>query len=183
MSVAVGNLPSWLAAVGTVGTLIAALLQIRSERARFVAQQAADRQERRYAQARLISAWMKALGSDPPTDGTPHSYMKIALANGSAEPVYNVLVTVVDVQGTIPHQRENFGTNNRQYIQDATLSILPPGRWSVRVDGAFGAMGSRPGAEVAFTDRSRVHWVRRTWGAPGGASCRSVPALPPRRSP
>lgn len=131
--------------------------RIGSERARFVAQQAADRQERRYAQARLISAWMKDSWSGP--------HMRIALANGSTEPVYNVLVTVFDLEDAIPQQRENFGTNNPQYIQDATLSLLPPGRSSVRVNAAFGAIGLRPGAEVAFTDRSGVHWVRRTWGA------------------
>lgn len=62
-----GDLPTWVAAIGTVGALVAALIQINVERSRRHAQEANDRAERRLAQARLVAAF---LGSEE-TRGRP----------------------------------------------------------------------------------------------------------------
>jgi hypothetical protein len=42
----------------------------------------------------------------------------------------------------------------------SVLSVIPPGTHYTRVAGGWGAMMARPGVEIAFTDRSGVHWVR-----------------------
>ncbi len=47
----------------------------------------------------------------------------------------------------------------------AVLSTLPPGLWRVRVTAPGGGMMIRPGAELAFTDRAGVHWIRRAGGS------------------
>jgi hypothetical protein len=47
-----------------------------------------------------------------------------------------------------------------------TVSVLPPGRWRVwinRHDWSY-FMQARAAAEIAFTDRAGVHWIRRTNG-------------------
>ena len=51
-----GDLPTWLAGLGTVGTLGAALWQIGSERKRRIEREAQEREEWHQAQARLIAA-------------------------------------------------------------------------------------------------------------------------------
>jgi len=58
MSIPLGNVPTWIAALGTVGALSAALWQINTERKRRIAQETADRAERHQAQARLVAAWV-----------------------------------------------------------------------------------------------------------------------------
>jgi len=47
-----------------------------------------------------------------------------------------------------------------------TVSILPGGthRVWIRGTGWTAAMGGRPGAEVAFTDRAGTSWIRRATG-------------------
>jgi hypothetical protein len=61
MSLPLGNVPTWIAAVGTVGALWVAALQIRTERNHRIAQEANDRLERHQAQARLIAAMMPSV--------------------------------------------------------------------------------------------------------------------------
>lgn len=163
-----GDVPTWVAAIGTVGTLIFALAQIRSERDRRIKQEKADREERKKAQARLISGWVGEFD---------HSYGErgrtaIMLSNGSAEPVYRVYAAIVFIQGAAPHTGEEWHTIEKQggfaaqSQATTTASILPPGTWRVWVPNAnWGILGGRIGAEVAFTDRASVHWVRRATGA------------------
>jgi hypothetical protein len=166
-----GDVPTWVAAIGTVGTLGAALLQIGSERSRRLSQEAADREERRRDQARLIAGWVGPIEQETEDSG-PHTW--IILSNGSPEPVYGVYAAIVFIQGAAPHTGEEWhrlqeqGQESGEYPQyrsTTTASILPPGRWRVRVpQAAWGITGGRIGAEVAFTDRASVHWVRRATG-------------------
>lgn len=62
-----GDVPTWVAAIGTVGALIAAFIQISTERKYRHAQEDKDRAERHIAQARLVAAF---LGSEE-TRGRP----------------------------------------------------------------------------------------------------------------
>lgn len=154
----------------TVGALFAALWQIRTERNIRLAREDQERQERHREQARLVSA---VIGPEQPDFDDPWSgkgRSAIDLINGSAEPVYRLVATIVAVQGTVPHTTERWLESNgpwdgRRPI--ATASILPPGMHRVWVGGVKWAMGSgfnRSGAEVAFTDRSGNHWIRRATG-------------------
>jgi hypothetical protein len=44
------------------------------------------------------------------------------------------------------------------------VSILPSGTFRVWVPFAGNVMAGRFGAEVAFTDRAGIHWIRRATG-------------------
>lgn len=85
-----GDVPTGIAAVGTVGTLAAALSEIRTERNRRLATDEELRAERHREQVRLVAAY---LGSR-----TERSYRAL-LANNSPEPVYSVVVGLMFVQG------------------------------------------------------------------------------------
>ena len=92
-----GDLPTWFAAVGTVGALGAALWQIGSERRR-------RHQREVFDQARRIAA---VVGPDkPPEEEGQQGWRGIDLSNGSDEPVYRLLVAMVAIQGDDPHTIE-----------------------------------------------------------------------------
>ena len=96
MPVQLGDLPEWLAAVGTVGALGGALWQIRVERNRRLAQDAHDREENRREQARKIACWPGESEDVPgPMDPWWGTSTPIDLVNGSDQPVYNVVVSIV----------------------------------------------------------------------------------------
>jgi hypothetical protein len=171
-----GDLPEWLAAIGTVGALFTGLFQIRREQRLRVASEDADRAERRRSQAQLISAWSGRETPVQPTDSERDfdvltGSTTIHLLNGSREPAYSVVVCIVWIQGTGPHTAEEMirtRTERDEYGRGpwTTLGTLPPGRWRVSNSGTGWAagLGGRPGAEVSFTDRAGVHWIRRSAG-------------------
>ena len=173
-----GDVPTWVAAIGTVGALFTALFQISTDRNR-------RRAERRIEQARLVSAF---LGSEE-TRGRPRlenvgqtspkpsegGRTPIYLVNGSGEPVYQPVVGIVSLQGAAPKTMEALLDNRTQSMQQTpgyqpipvtTVSILPPGKYVVWIKGIgwSGYMSGRSSAEIAFTDRAGVHWIRRSNG-------------------
>jgi hypothetical protein len=171
-----GDLPTWLAGVGTVGALGAALWQIGAERNRRHEHEEQEREERHLAQARLIAA---VLGPEErPAEGQPDilGLTGVNLINGSPEPVYRLVVAIVDIQGagtarTIEGWLEYRDRERERYRPGlaptpiTTISILPSGRYRAWINGIWGrGMGVRHGAEVAFTDRAGSHWVRRATG-------------------
>lgn len=169
-----GDLPTWLAGGGTIGTLGAALWQIGAERRRRLDREAQEREERHKAQARLIAA---VVGPEEYSSGVAGGDRTgIDLINGSSEPVYRLVVAIVTIQGggtarTIEdwlEYRDREREKGRRGVPPppiTTASILPNGRYRVWISGAWGrAVGARDGAEVAFTDRGESHWVRRATG-------------------
>jgi hypothetical protein len=144
-----------VAAVGTVGAFIAAFVQIGQER------DARQRQERkaelaaRREQATHVSAWV---GEDREGNVT------LALSNRSDEPVYRAVASLVLIQGAGPQTGREVGELGLDEYQ-AALAVIPPGRHGTVVAGGFGGMSRRPGVELAFTDRSGVHWVRAADGS------------------
>src|SRR4051812_9394877 len=76
-----GDVPTWVAAVGTAGTLIATVyLLFRRE------------QERHKAQAVLVSAWMAESARADDEETWDLTYL---VRNHSEEPVYEVVLTAV----------------------------------------------------------------------------------------
>jgi hypothetical protein len=167
-----GDAPTWVAAVGTVGTLVAALVQINSERRRRRAQEEQERTERHRAQARLIAAMVGPKKGAVGIEGKS----AIDLVNGSEEPVYQLVVGIVCIQGTCPESLEKFLEFQKQRNEQepgsfltvpiTTVSILPHGTFRVWITGTgwSGVLSGRAGAEIAFTDRAGSHWIRRADG-------------------
>jgi hypothetical protein len=161
-----GDLPAWVAAIGTVGALAAAFRQIATERAlrQRAEREAIDMAER--SQAELVSAWYG--GHDELTEGGAGQDW-LVLLNRSNEPVYQAVASVVFIQGAAPERGEEYrrlrGEDERYFLdQQPTLGVIPPGRWRVHVPGGWGGMMRQPGAEIAFSDRGGRHWVRRATG-------------------
>ncbi len=173
MSVHFGDLPTWLASIGTIAAVFAALWQIRTERKRRIAQESNDRTERHQAQARLVSAWIGEIKHGANDSGIDSGQTAIELLNGSSEPIYAVVATLVYIQGAAPRSIESWFELKRRAEQGheqvspptPILSIIPPGRWRIWIEGsAWGVLSGRIGAEIAFTDRAGAHWVRRAKG-------------------
>lgn len=176
-----GDVPTWVAAIGTVGAFVAAFIQIGTERRRRLAREQQDRLQARRAQARLISAVLGPIEHpDPEPDlDQPHiadknaarlSYGRtgVDLFNTSQEPVYTLVVGLVFIQGAgAPRTIEEHLEMVRQGPQSVTtVSLLPPGKHRVWIRGDLhgGVLSGRLAAEVAFSDRDGVHWIRRASG-------------------
>lgn len=91
-------------AIGTVGALFAALHQIRKNKAQHDQERAERIESKTRAQADNVAAWFGD-GVLPGHDmGSMGSYVpkEAVVRNGSLLPVYNVIVSVVGVQGAGP---------------------------------------------------------------------------------
>jgi hypothetical protein len=185
-----GDVPTWVAAVGTVGALVAALIQINTERNRRHAEEANDRAERRLAQARLVAAFLgseETRGRPDPGDAERSrrrfgdGRTPIYVVNGSAEPVYEPVIGLVAIQGAAPRTMEQWLDARRRSFDVAgearpipitTASILPPGKSVVWIQGTGWSahLSGRSSAEIAFTDRAGIHWIRRSNGELGELS-------------
>lgn len=109
------------------------------------------------AQAEQVSATTIAGEGGFPISG---NVTRVAMYNHSNTPVYNVVVTLVLVQGagpryaaelTAPHLRREF----QRYF-----TTLPPGKYEAQVSPGWAGMMARPGIEIAFTDSNGRTWAR-----------------------
>jgi len=162
-----GDVGTWAGSVGTVGALFAALFGLKREADRRRADEQAMIARAHRAHAELISAW--PTGS-PRSWGSGERLIRIGVLNGSSEPVYEVVIFLVDIQGGGAHSGEEWMASDdhaRQARYRVVLGALPPGRWAVTLpmDGGWSAPQARPGAEISFTDRAGAHWLRRATGA------------------
>jgi len=173
MALQLGDVPTWLAAVGTVGALAAAFWQIGTERKRRLAADRRLQVEQHREQARLISVWVgereqpESYADDPDASWYPDGRTTLYIANNSPEPVYFLVVGIVDIQGTGPSTLETTIAHHAGFGPVTTVSILPAGRYRVWIRGVHWQtpLGGRLGAEIAFTDRAGAHWIRRSSGA------------------
>lgn len=106
MSIQFGDIPTWVAAIGTIGALGAALWQIGNERKRRIAQEAQDRSERHQSQARLVAAWIGEIIYGTEDSSYDDGRTAIELLNGSAEPIYSLVAGLVYIQGAAPKSME-----------------------------------------------------------------------------
>lgn len=86
-----GDAPTWVAAIGTIGTLVAALFQIGSER---LSRKKLEQQK----QATEISTWIGDTASPQST--------RVVIQNMSGAPIYDVVLTLVIASGTGPQTGE-----------------------------------------------------------------------------
>lgn len=162
-----GDAAIWTGSGVTAAALVTSLGQLGFDRRRRHRDEAAATQERRLSQAQLISVW---LGEEAPDPHRPSERRTpFHLINTSNEPVYGLVVSVVFIQGAGPHRMEDMleltldRSGERPFT---TCGVLPPGRWRLWIEGGghTSILSGRGGAEVAFTDRAGVHWIRRTTG-------------------
>ena len=179
MAVNFGDVPTWVAAIGTVGTLVAALSQISNERKRRLSADEQLRIAKHLEQARLVAAYM---GEQEKPEGEEASLDKgrtaVYLTNNSPEPVYSVVVGIVFLRGAGPKTLEELlDLIKPEYGGKGpvtTVSIVPTGLYRVWIRGTGWAelLAAAPGmlrirrvgVDVAFTDRAGAHWIRRATG-------------------
>jgi hypothetical protein len=149
----IGAIAAGIAAVGTVGALFAALWQIGSERKARRRTEEETRARERSAQASKVSAWVASLDEGE----TP-----VAIFNQSETPVYEMIVSLVIVQGAGPRRGEDLSITDFGFR--AYLSVVPPGESFTEVARGWGGMSRRPGVEIAFTDSDNGWWLRRANG-------------------
>lgn len=149
MTMELGDLATWLTGLATSGAWAVALITLhRGRRAREASD--AERQDgERREQATKISAWHGGSRSEDIDD--------LVALNASDVPVYNVVVSMVFAQGAAARLGEEV-QNPDDHI---CCAILPPGKWWVPAPGGWGGMYRHPAAEIAFTDATGLHWVRR----------------------
>jgi hypothetical protein len=169
-----GDIPTWIASLGTVGALIVAFVQINTERRRRHESEEETRVERHFAQARLISAVMgpeEQAENLTLQDQRVRGQTAVDLINSSPEPVYMLVIGIVFILGPGPHTIEEMCKLAYPQDQEArravtTASVLPGGTYRVWLHGVGWShlRSGRFGVEVAFTDRIGNHWIRRATG-------------------
>lgn len=125
-----GELPAWFAAVGTVGTLAVSLsLLIRQAN------------ERRSAQARLVSAWTEELL----LDRQPFPVLIVLVRNGSEQVIYNVHISVAaGVRGTFTRYLASMGPGE---LREVPIPLGAPPRGEAEPD-------------ISFVDGAGIQWLR-----------------------
>jgi hypothetical protein len=111
-----------------------------------------------HAQSSRIAAWYEGEGED---------LSLFVAGNRSAEPIYEVVVMVVYIQGAGPRTGEDWASIARTggtwpYMR--VYGALGPGLWWHTVDKGWGILAGRPGCEIGFTDSRGQHWIRRAIG-------------------
>ena len=148
-----GDYPTWLAAVGTILAVVAALgLALREARER--------RRDRERQQAEQITAWLEPIG-DATTAGLVMPV--VAVVNGSQQLAYRVVASLVPVRGAI---RDDFHSQIGAGAWDfrAFKGELPPGRTNLQIKHPGGGMHIRFAIELAFRDAAGRSWVRTSQG-------------------
>lgn len=109
-------------------------------------------------QAELIGSWF---------GGATTGGDQLLIANMSSVPIYEVVASMVFVQGAAPRTIEDWVRISKENPESRPLNFgsaftaLGPGRWSVRIEDGWGVMAARPSCEVGFTDAGGRHWIRR----------------------
>ena len=146
-----GDVPTWLAAVGTCGAVIVSLYLARQDGLR------REQRERR-RQAELVTAWLgaeEAVGDQ--------LFQQVVIQNSSSQSVYQLIVSLVSVQGAfrvtaVPPPQSDAKVSDPFQTR---VGQVPPGRFDTRIQSGGHGMYLRLGVEIAFQDASGVYWLRR----------------------
>jgi hypothetical protein len=185
-----GDVPTWVAGVGTVAAFAATWRTLRVQQAQ-LKQVKLDQDERDteriQEQARLIAAWyvgvepilqLPAQAVDEPTAPEPRYAVHVRYCNTSAQPVYDATVLVKSGSGVEPDTyRRELGViapGENGQIHVLTPLTVPP-------DSAFFTL---PPVEVRFRDDGGRTWLRHDKGHLEELGVDGeVPPLPGTRSP
>jgi hypothetical protein len=133
-----GSVPEWVAAVGTVGTLVYATVLLGKQRQRL--QQEVDRHDRE--QASLVSAWVKLEHG---------GQLSVRLRNANDVPIYQCYLELLDPDGGVLDQRFE--------------ESVPPGEHDLSpYDHELQFDPDLVSVKLDFFDPEGRHWVRRPNG-------------------
>ncbi|MEU2333945.1 hypothetical protein ABZ608_10075 [Streptomyces sp. NPDC013172] len=138
------NVTDWLTGVGTVGTLLFAVVTLAWD-------QWQRRRDRKRLQADQVSAWFISSNEDDSA---------VTILNTSGAPVYQVVVSPVYMKG----DGHLFDGRQLNQTRRRTIGVLPPGQFRVSVDPFDNGMLRHPAVEIAFTDSSGRYWCRSGLG-------------------
>ena len=140
-AISFGDVPTWVAAIGTTGAFIVALILLFQS----LAQRKQDSLDRRKEQAKLVSAWSTGVSMTK-----PYPTVSFTIRNASEEPVYGIsLKANIGVRGTFVR---HVGTIGPKLTAD--VHVYPPG--APRGDGVTPAL--------IFRDTAGVQWIRKADG-------------------
>lgn len=151
-TIAWGDVATWVAGIGTVATFIVAFFQIHTERESRIKREKETHIRKMRDQAEHVSSWIAKVKDDP-------AQVWIAVSNQSTRPVYQVVLSLVMIQGNGPREGKE---------ADATahvlLSVAPPGVVFTSVAADYRGMHRHPGIEIAFKDADGKFWIRKADG-------------------
>ncbi|MFF2587602.1 hypothetical protein ACFVSS_06860 [Peribacillus butanolivorans] len=144
----VGDLATWVGGLGTIATLIFAFWQLQTER------RTANDNEKKF-QATKVSVWI---------DSENSREICYSIQNVSDLPIYQAIITLVGIQGAgLPRNGEDEGVDE-SYKYRLNLVTIPPGKFFTTSESSDRGPSFEYGVEIAFTDASGNHWVRRSNG-------------------
>jgi hypothetical protein len=168
-AIKVGDLPAYL---GFIAAALAAVFAgltwhkqkglINEQLAELLSERAKRAYDEERQQAIKISGWHEYREAAQEL-GSGTSDTQLVMLNTSDEPVYDIMLTLVALQGTSPRTGEEYKSDD--WAPRRHFGVLPPGKFVAGFGSGWGHMGFRPGAEIAFTDRNGKHWIRRSGGA------------------
>lgn len=104
----------------------------------------------RREQAEQISTWIVV---------DKEEEMQVVLANSSDQPVYEVVVSRVAVQGSGAYVGRELD-ERLAASEQRVFALIPPGEYLTTFGGGFHGMDREPAIEIGFRDRAGVSWVR-----------------------
>ena len=141
-----GDIATWVTGIFTIGLFIVGFNQIRIERNRRIEEQGQKMKIDHEEQALLISSWISAENAD---------HTIISILNHSNEPIYKVLLSIVNIKGT-----NAWPGKQTPIIWRSFISIVPPGKYYARVANGYMGMMFRPGIEIGFIDKKGNCWIK-----------------------
>lgn len=157
-----GDVATWVGSIGIVLTLAATVWQVGHE-ARL------RRRERYRSHAVGVSAWYRGPMPGSRSDDEPFGDSLLTISNRSDQPIYEVVVTTVFIQGAAPHTGEEWvghaqHAGYKSMPRGCVFGTVGPGLWTATVKSGDSPMQGRLGCEIAFTDPAGHHWIRRSNG-------------------
>jgi uncharacterized membrane protein len=183
--------PGWLAlaSFGTMGSFLFLIVQthtlreqVRDERAARESDERERAEEAVKAQARLVAAWVAEIAEQEQADPSEFYAITVRARNGSAEPVYEVVVTVdAGVRGTFDRHPDVLGPGEIRPIV-ITASAEPRGQplamlrrdrllledgSSILLEDGSGVLlleNYVPAVSISFVDSAGRRWIRQPKG-------------------
>ena len=147
-----GDVATWVTGIATLLLFAGAYWQIHIERQARIEREKERDLRRIRSQAEHLSTWIAK-------EIQASSQIWIAISNQSTGPVYEVIVSVVMIQGSGPHKGSDTSST-----EQSCLSVAPPGLSYTSIISHYHGMSRHPGIEIAFKDGAGKSWLRTAHG-------------------